>query len=697
MKGFVGGIPIALLAVAAQAKFIEHQEHGFVPQAGGTAMGGPSGDDSDGGFISPYSANVKTNTQVNEYSKDDHHVNLKHTDVFPPHHVHFGPPVAVKNGPQVPGMGPFVERPQVPGEGPFKKRGTPGGTAMGGPSGDDEGQVFNMPITGIFQTEVNDYNKDDHSVAVKDTHVHPAPVHVVHPPPQFHGPPHGYHGRPAGPPSAAFNAPPSTFEKRWGPEKEGGTAMGGPGGGSHHGPAGFPHPHGGTAMGGPSGDDDGISFSKPVTGHFKTSVNEYSKDDHSIDLKHKDVYAPRFPPWGAPFKRSWGPEHEQGGTAMGGPSGNDGGQEFNAPITIDTDTDVNEHYEDDHSIDLKHKDIYAPPPPFGGPGPVVFGAHPPFRRAYSPNREAGGGTAMGGPSGDDDGTSFSDPTNIDVTTGVNEHHEDNHAVKGDFTHVHPNVHPYWDDYEEAPYSYESPPAPVEYPVTENFPTSPKGHPAPPAEVSESHPAPPAPHAENPQAPTEASPSAPPMAPAPAVAEAPPREDHQECAAKVHEVVRTVTKTQYKTVEATPEYKQSVPTSAVPMAATPQMSAQVDPKVFSNAISASAPASSAVRSYAPYSYASERPMSQSAPYSMISVHVPMATPASSSYAMATPSSSMAKMMPTGVDALSHGSQSSAAASPSASVHATMFEGGAARLSGGLFSAAAGVMGVLAFIL
>ncbi|KAJ5748696.1 uncharacterized protein N7511_010392 [Penicillium nucicola] len=688
MKGFVGGIPIALLAVAAQAKFVERQEHGFVPQAGGTAMGGPSGDDSDGGFTSPYAADIKTNTQVNEYSKDDHHLNLKHTDIFPPpHHVHFGPPVMVEKGPEVPGMGPF------------EKRSTPGGTAMGGPSGDDEGQVFNMPITGIFQTEVNDYNKDDHSVAVKDTHVHPPPVHVVHPPPQFHGPPHGFHGRPAGPPSAAFNAPPSTFEKRWGPEEEGGTAMGGPGGGSHshHGPEGYAHPHGGTAMGGPSGDDDGISFSKPVTGHFKTDVNEYSKDDHSIDLKHKDIHLPpHFPPWGAPFKRSWGPEHQNGGTAMGGPSGDDGGQEFNAPITIDTDTDVNEYNEDDHSIDLKHKDIYPPPPHFGGPGPVNFGAHPPFRRAYSPSREAGGGTAMGGPSGDDDGTSFSDPTNVDVTSGVNEHHEDNHAIKGDFTEVHPDVHPYYDEdvYEDTPYTYEAPPAPVEAPVAESYPAPPQGHAAPPAPVAEV----PESHAEVPQAPTEAPASPPVMAPAaPPVADTPPREDHQECAAKVHEVVRTVTKTQYKTVEATPEYKQAASTSAVPMAAVPQMSAQVDPKVFSNAIPASAPASSAVRSFAPYSYASQRPMSQAASYSMIPVHVPMATPASSN-AMATPSSSMAKSMPTGVDALSHGAQSSAAASPSASAHGTtMFEGSAARLSGGLFSAAAGVMGVLAFIL
>jgi hypothetical protein len=168
---------------------------------------------------------------------------------------------------------------------------------------------------------------------------------------------------------------------------------------------------------------------------------------------------------------------------------------------------------------------------------------------------------------------------------------------------------------------------------------------------------------------------------------------------VHEVVRTVTKTQYKTVDATPEvpklYKLKAQTSAVSMAATPQMSAQVDPKVFSNAVPLSGSASSGVRSYAPYSYASQRLMSHAASYSTVPVHVPVATRASSSYAMATPSGSMAKMMPTGVDAMSHGAKSSAAASPSERV--TMFEGGAARLSGGLLSAAAGVMGVLAFIL
>ena len=70
---------------------------------------------------------------------------------------------------------------------------------------------------------------------------------------------------------------------------------------------------------------------------------------------------------------------------------------------------------------------------------------------------------------------------------------------------------------------------------------------------------------------------------------------------------------------------------------------------------------------------------------------MATPASN----AAPSNSMGKMIPTGASAEQKASPSSSA---SASVsHGIMFQGNAARVSGGIVSAAAAVMGVLAFIL
>lgn len=575
------------------------QTRSHYPHVGGTAIGGPSGNDEDGGF-NYGGASVHTHTNVDEYSKDDHSVNVKDTDVYPP--------------PLRPVFGP--------GEGPFPKRSLYphyGGTAIGGPSGNDEGQTFDMPITANVQTTVDEYAKDDHSIEVKNKDIHPPPIFAPvvephHPPHGFNGPPAGFGGPPAGfrqsanPTGDHYHVPATAFEKRWGPEV------------------------GGTAIGGPSGGDD----------------------DEPHGFK-------------GPFV--------SGGTAMGGPSGNDGGQTFSAPVTVDVTTGVHEHYEDDHSIDLQHEDVY-PPPPFpigGGPGPFIPQGGAPFRRAYSPDRVAGGGTAMGGPSGEDGGISFGNPTSVGVDSNVNEHSEDNHAIKVDTTHVHPPPiavpHMPW-----MPYHKEDS---IE-------------HPGPVA----------APHAETPEAA-----SAPPSAPLPEVHEeqsAPPsapQENHEEvpqCAPQVHEVVHTVTKTQYKevhptlTVYATP--------AAVPMSATPQES-HADPQVVYSAPAqhrsefASIPAAPS-SSFAPaqsYSYMPQRPMSSSAAYSMIPVQVAVATPSSSMMVpMATPSSSHG--LPSGADAL-HRPSGSASAKPSA----IMFQGSAARVSGGIASVAAAVVGVLAFVL
>ncbi|KAJ5130285.1 uncharacterized protein N7515_006324 [Penicillium bovifimosum] len=823
MKGFIGGFPVALLAVAAQAKYAERHGDGFYPQAGGTAIGGPSGNDDDGGFVSPYSVNIKTDTQVNEWNQDDHHIDIKHKNVY---------------------------------HGPFGKRGAPvGGTAIGGPSGNDEGQSFDMPITGIFNTQVNDFNKDDHSIEVKHKDVHPAP---------YFGPPHGGHRGPAGP---------DGFEKRFGPHP-GGTAIGGPGGGSHrpHGPEYFrPAPQGGTAIGGPSGNDGGQSFSAPITIVTTTGIDEHNEDDHSIKLKHEDVYVP---PHHGHFRRSenFGPPH-QGGPPHGGPHGgpppgahfephpeshyephtsshfephpephyeshsephyenhpephvenhpephfaphysphyephyephtsleneitslknvNNGpaagsikfgrrggppGPHFEphpeshyAPHTeshfephpephYQTHSEPHyenhpephihnhpephyephysphyePHYEPHHSlkneitaledvnngpsagsIQFGRRGFPAPPAGHFEPHPEShfephteshiephpephyeshsephFENHPephvenhpephfephyspsyaphyaphtsvdteftalhgvnngpavgsvPFaRRAFAPTRETsggGGGTAIGGPSGDDEGTSFSAPTNVDVDTGVNEHNEDDHSIEAEYEHVHAP-----EDHHESYYQ-----APKEAPSAGFTPQE----------------------------------------------ESTARENHvdtPQCAAQVHEVVRTVTKTQYKTAEATRVVYQSAPVS--------ESSAVVlDPNML-YAPSASAPIPSAVRSE--YSYASQRPHGQAPSYSMIAVHVPMATPASSgAYSMATPSNSMGKMMPSGVSP-QHLASPSSSAHASAS-HGVMFTGDAARLSGGIVSAAAAVMGVLAFII
>lgn len=587
-------------------------------QPGGTAMGGPSGEDDGVSFTSPYSANIHTHANVNEFSKDDHSIDVKHTDVFPP-------PVPMPFGKAMaPGMGPFEET---------HKRDYPV-TVIGGPSGDDEGQEFNMPITGNFETDVNEFNKDDHSVKVKDTEINPPPCPhppSSHPPsshPPFSHPPNVV----VPPPGPAIGDMGPGFReslpKRWMPEVPG-TVIGGPGSGRFSDDFPAPVVPGGTVIGGPSGEDDGIDFDNGMHIHTHANVNEYSHDDHSIDLKHTDIYPPPPPmPFGPPFKRDWEPA-----TVMGGPSGDDGGQEFNMPITVDTHTNIHESYEDNHSMDLKHTDVFAPPPmpPMGGPGSFMpEGGAPPFRRAYapeSPERDMPGATVIGGPSGEDGGIDFENPNSVDVNSNVNEHHEDNHAIKAESTDVHLPPHMPW--------------------MPNHPPSIPEGPPsAPPME----HSAPPMEHSAPPM---EHHPSPPPME----------QEQKPACAPEVHEVVHTVTKVQTHMVTQTP--KDHIVQATETVYVTP-------------------PSHMGPTSAIPMSMPSKRPMTSSIAYSKIPVNVP------------SPSSSMSMAVPSGADAMSSMASKSASASATPS-QGVMFTGSAARLSGGIASAAAAVMGVLAFVL
>ncbi|KGO71856.1 hypothetical protein PITC_025880 [Penicillium italicum] len=833
MKGFIGGIPVALLAVAAQAKFA--QENDFYPQAGGTAIGGPSGNDNDGGFVSPYSASIKTDTQVNQWNKDDHSIKLKHTDVYPRPPVvpvPFGHPGLQASGPGAFGKG---------------KRSAPGGTAIGGPSGNDEGQSFDLSVTGVFNTEVQDENRDDHSIDIKDTHVYPVAPVVVHPPPYFDGPARGGYRGPAGPPTAAFNTPSNGYAKRFGPHA------------------------GGTAIGGPSGNDGGQSFSLSTNIETSTEVNEHNEDNHSIGLTHEDVYPHPHVPAFSPFRRSenhgppghggapppghfephteshyephpephfenhpephfenhpephfephYSPSYEphyephttfeseitslknnNNGPAAGSivfgrrgfPAGpaphfephpephfephteshyephpephfeNHPEPHFEPHPEPHFEPHTESHYEphpephfEDHPephlenhpephyaphYSPSYEPHYEPHTTFeseitslkgnnNGPaaGSIVFG-----RRAYAPTPETsvGGGTAIGGPSGDDDGTSFSAPTNIDVTSGVNEHNEDDHSIKGDFTHVHPDGPAEYsrEDHVEAPqcaaetrevvhtvtktqyktaeatqYAYQSAPAVEASPIPGY---APQPHPsgadayAPPARAQSSAAAEPPSYA-TPATDNQIPAHVPMAAPSPGTSAA--YADYPQFSAGA------VPYSSYPQQSAGADPYSSFPqqsAGAVPYSSFPQQSAGAAPYPSYPQQSAGAdPYSSFPQQSAgavPYSsypqqsagadpYAAQRPS-----YSKIAVHVPEATPASyGSFSMAGPSNSMGKMIPTGVSAEQKASPSSSA-SASAS-HGIMFEGNAARISGGIVSAAAAVMGVLAFIL
>lgn len=660
------------------------QGRGVYPQAGGTAMGGPSGSDNDGSFTPPYSADVHTHTNVDEYSKDDHSIDVKDNDVYPP------PAAPIPYGvAMAPGMGPFTED--------KKKRDYPaGGTALGGPSGDDGGQTFNMPITGNFHTDVSESDEDDHSIKIKNKHVHPPPF--AHPPNVLVPPgpvigeigPGFRNGAPGETHKDHFHVPAEAFGKRWGPEV-GGTAMGGPGSGSP--PVEFDGhvAAGGTAMGGPSGEDEGIEWEGGAEADLHSNVNEYSHDDHSIDLKHTDIYPPppvEFgpPPFGPPFKRHWEPQ--TGGTAMGGPSGDDEGQTFNMPITVDTNTGIHEYSHDDHSIDLEHHDVYPPPvPPFGAAGAFVpEGA--PLRRAYSPsaNERVPGGTAMGGPSGDDDGINFGAPNSVEVDSNVHEHHEDNHAIKAESTDVHAVPHMPWLPYHAKPVVEHEHPAcaPEVHEVLHTVTKTQTEVVHPTATVTET----PAEHVVESIKTIHDTMTVTKTAPAHVVQAT--ETVYETPKEHVVEVTDTVTKTPHahvahatethvahaiKTVYETPT-AHVVETSSIPMSAIPMQTPESKVLYSSMATQfASVPS---------YKYKSQRPQSSSGAYSMIPVQVPAAHSASSSMKLA---------MPSGADPM-HSQMASASASPS---HGTMFTGEASRLSGGIVSAAAAVMGVLAFVL
>ncbi|KAJ5514473.1 hypothetical protein N7463_004025 [Penicillium fimorum] len=198
MKGFIGGIPVALLAVAAQAKFAENQ-------AGGTAIGGPTGiDNSDGGFISPNSASIKPDTQLNEWNEDGHPVKLHDTDVYPR-----------PSGVAVPfGHPGFPGGPQVPGMGPFGKRGGPAGSVFGRPNSDHD-ESHGPPAHGGAPHGVHfEPHAEPHYAPHTESHnePHPEPHYENHPEPHVENHPEPHYAPHYSPTYAPHYEPHTTLE-----------------------------------------------------------------------------------------------------------------------------------------------------------------------------------------------------------------------------------------------------------------------------------------------------------------------------------------------------------------------------------------------------------------------------------------------------------------------------------------------------
>ncbi|KAH3209012.1 hypothetical protein KXV77_008056, partial [Aspergillus fumigatus] len=362
MKGLVGGIPLALL-VAAVAN---GHGQGLKEDGPVTVIGGPSGDDGGNNVAVEFAGSY--NSGVKDKYKDDHSVNLKNTVVAhaPPHppvrgsHKRHHPAVTVIGGPSGDDGGNSAEiefdssyasavedwykddhshdvenhiiTPPVHG---FRRRGDPSVTLVGGPSGNDGGNSVEFEFDSSYASVVKDAYKDDHSVGIEN--------HITHPPPApgfrkrgdgdttVIGGPSGNDGGNSAEIEfdSSYNsavkdaytddhsvdiddhivqaAPSRGFHKRGGGDT---TVIGGPSGDD-----------GGNS--GPSGDDGGNSAEVEFESTYESSVKDYYKDDHSVDIENHVIHPPPVfhPPPVPGFRKRGGGDT----TVIGGPSGDDGG------------------------------------------------------------------------------------------------------------------------------------------------------------------------------------------------------------------------------------------------------------------------------------------------------------------------------------------------------------------------------------
>lgn len=264
-----------------------------------TVIGGPSG--NDGGNSAEIEFDSSYNSAVKDAYTDDHSVDIDDHIVQ-----------------------------AAPSRG-FHKRGGGDTTVIGGPSGDDGGNSASFEFDSSYASSVKDWYKDDHSVDVKNT--------VIHPPPVFHPPPvQGFRKRDDG--GSHIGTPNS--------HKQGKVAEGDKSGASAK--------HGGvTLIKGPSGNDGGNSAEIEFDSKYASAVEDHYKDDHSVDIKNHVVAPPAVPKGFR--KRGSDP------VLLGGPSGDDEGNDADFVFDDDYSSTVDDHYVDDHSVKAENWIVHVPPPP----------------------------------------------------------------------------------------------------------------------------------------------------------------------------------------------------------------------------------------------------------------------------------------------------------------------------------------------
>ncbi|CBF85639.1 hypothetical protein AN1827.2 [Aspergillus nidulans FGSC A4] len=464
MKGLHGGIPLAVLAATARAQVqvmggpggtdvgnhasiptentatntvnddfkddhsfeLEHEIEVYPPGhghhkrvAGGhgpSVISGPSGDDIGNGFAA---ASVNTfSSEVNEDYKDDHSVDIDKTTIIKPDHKHHH-----RRGDN------FPEVPHKP-------------TVIGGASGDDIGNVADIPTVNEFASSVTESYVDNHSVDVdKNTIVKPhwRRQHSV-----IDGP----SGDDVG--NAAFladvNKISSSFTGKYKDDHSvdvDKTTIVKPG--SHHG---YQGQEKGEEKGHEKGHEKGDEYDQEK-GQEKGDEYDQEKGQEKGDEYDQEKGQKKGDEYGQEKGEGTGQEYGRGfhhppnkrearghpSTAIGGPSGNDIGNVVDIPTVNSFTTKFNGHYTDDHSVDVDK----------------AFIVKPHKARALRPGQEDEHGkndedvTVIGGPNGKDVGNGFGAANVNAVDTETNESVNDDHSVEVEKTeiikagdgHIHP--------------------------------------------------------------------------------------------------------------------------------------------------------------------------------------------------------------------------------------------------------------------
>lgn len=113
-------------------------------------------------------------------------------------------------------------------------------------------------------------------------------------------------------------------------------------------------------------------------------------------------------------------------TVIGGPSGDDGGNNVAVEFAGSYNSGVKDRYKDDHSVNLKNTVVAHAPP------------HPPVRGSHKRHHPAV--TVIGGPSGDDGGNSAEIEFDSSYASAVEDWYKDDHSHDVENHIITPPVH-----------------------------------------------------------------------------------------------------------------------------------------------------------------------------------------------------------------------------------------------------------------